>query len=193
MVSHEKIPFTTGVRLGIIMYGLNGNVKINTHGIKGKLRKIKRRIYEKKHNISEAIYENNLNLKTAFSLYSEVISLRSVKKGEYVGYNAEYKVEEESLIATIAIGYADGVDKSFKYVCINNKLYNIISDSMDMIMVLVDNNVKIGNTVEIFGDKITVKDTASRLNTNSYHLFTRITTRVPRIHLEDKKEYEVKY
>lgn len=180
-VSHNKLKNVNGVRLGIVMYGFSGSVNPDT-SFKGKLRKLKKSLSGIK--TSPYISVNNLNLKTAFSLYSSVISVRKVCMGEHVGYNATYVAPSDGYIATIAIGYADGVTKDFKYVYINNRKYEIVSDSMDMIMVFVDSNVKIGDKVEIFGDHIKIKEVTRLLNTNSYHLFNMITSRVPRIYEE---------
>lgn len=190
-VSHPKLEMANGVRLGIIMYGFNGSIKKDT-SLKGKLRILKRKL-QHQSICNEYISENDLKLNTAFSLYSEVISLRKVNTSERVGYNASYEVTKPGVIATISVGYADGVTKDFKYVYINNHKYEIVSDSMDMIMVFVDENVKIGDIVEIIGPNISVKEVARRLNTNSYHLFNRITTRVPRVHCQDNKQAEIKY
>lgn len=182
-VSHDKLPKTNGVRLGIVMYGFSGSTPLN-NSLKSKLRNIKHKLIGPK--ISEYISTNNLNLKTAFSLYSEVISLREVLPGEKVGYNANYTIKDPGLVATIAIGYADGVTKNYKYVFIKNNKYEIISDSMDMLMVLVDKKVKIGDKVEIIGPHIPIKSVTNLLNTNSYHLFNMITNRVPRIYENNK-------
>lgn len=180
-VSHEKISCVNGIRLGVIMYGFSGSVKSNlTFKNKLKRKLLKREI--------DYISENDLNLKTAFSLYSSVIAIRKVDTGERVGYNASYIVDSPSFIATIAIGYADGVSKDYGYVVINNKRYPIVSDSMDMIMVKVDESVKVGDTVEIFGEKISINETKSRLKINGYHLFNMITSRVPRIYKEENKK-----
>lgn len=191
-VTHEKLAFANGVRLGISMYGFSGSRTLGS-GFKATLRKIKRNRYLKKYHISPTILENDLKLKTAFSLYSNVMSLRKVQKGEVVGYNASYQVKEEGIIATIPIGFADGVTKEFGVVAIRNKKYPIVADAMDMIMVLVDNDIKIKDKVEIFGDTITINEAKRRLNTNAQHLFNRITTRVPRVHVDGKDEVEIKY
>lgn len=192
LVTHEKIPFATGVRLGISLFGFSGSRKVGT-GVKAKLREAKRRLFLKKYHVSETILENDLNLKTAFSLYSMVMSIRKVEKGEIVGYNASFKMKETGFIATIPIGYADGVTKEFGFVAIRKKKYPIVADAMDMLMVLVDENVKLKDKVEIFGDTISINEAKGKLNTNAQHLFTRITTRVPRVHVEGKEEIEVKY
>lgn len=179
-VSHEKIKCVNGIRLGVIMYGFSGSVKPSL-SFKSKL---KRKLLKKP--TFDFISENDLNLKTAFSLYSSVIAIRKVEALEHVGYNASYVMDSPGYIATIAIGYADGVTKDYREVAINNKRYEIVSDSMDMIMVKVDESVKVGDTVEIFGDNISINETKRRLKINGYHLFNMITSRVPRIYKEEK-------
>ncbi len=191
-VRHKKIPFVNSIRLGIAMFGFSGSMSLNT-GFKGKLKNIKRNLYLKKYNISESILVNDLNLKTAFRLYSEIISVRKVFKGETVGYGALYKVLEDGYILTIPVGYADGVNKCLKHVVINNKKYNIVADSMDMIMVYSSKKFKLYDKVEIFGDNITVLEAAANMGINSYHLFNNITSRVPRVHIKDEEILEIKY
>lgn len=192
LVTHKKLEFANGVRLGIAMFGFSGSRKQGT-GLIASLRNIKRSFYLKKYHISKTILENDLNLKTAFSLYSNVIALRKVAKGEVVGYNASYQVKKDGIIATIPIGYADGVSKDFGFVAIRGKKYPIVADAMDMIMVFVDNSVKIKDKVEIIGDIISIEEAKSRLHTNAQHLFNQITTRVPRVHTDGNDEVEIKY
>lgn len=192
MVTHEKLDFVNGVRLGIVLFGFSGS-RNTSKGFKSTLRNIKRSLYLKRHHVSSTFLQNDLELKTAFSLYSEVVSLRKVKRGEFVGYNATYKVKEDAFIATIPIGYADGVTKEFGFVSIRDKKYSIVADSMDMLMVLVDEKVKIKDKVEIFGDTISIRNVAKRMGINVYHLFNQISNRVPRIHVEDDDEMEIKY
>ena len=61
LVRHKKENFTTGVRLGIILYGFDNKVNVD-NSLKGKIRNFKRNLYIKKHNISESIIDNNLKL-----------------------------------------------------------------------------------------------------------------------------------
>lgn len=186
LVHHKTYNFETGVRLGIIMYGFNQSLPSPTG-----LRKLKRNLLVKKLGISDSILSNNLDLHTAFSLYSEVISLRQVKKGEFVGYGANYIAKENIIVATIPIGYNDGMKQGMKYVSINNKLYELVGDiCMDMITVRVDNNVKLNDKVEIFGDNISIKDVSINTNSNAYHILTGITNRVPRLYSDNT---EIKY
>ena len=121
------------------------------------------------------------------------MSIHPVVENEFVGYNAQFKVKESAYIATIPIGYADGVDKKFEIVSINNKTYPIVADSMDMIMVLVDNKIEEGMLVEIFGKNIPISEVTKKIGKNAYHLFNQIQNRVPRIHITEDSEEETKY
>lgn len=190
LVNHEKPTFVNGIRLGIIMYGLNGSIS-PSNGLRGKIRECKRNYLIKKYNISKTERENDLKLKTAFSLYTEVMSLRKIEKGDFVGYGAKYIAKEDMLVATLPIGYADGMDASFKDVVINGKKYPIIGEiCMDMTSIAVDETVKLHDKVEIFGDTIKVREAGRKIGKNAYHVFTSITTRVPRVY-SDKTE--IKY
>ncbi len=176
LVSHEKLNFCNGIRLGIVMYGFNQSRKINS---KYQLFKIKR--IQKKDHLSKTTLENNLKVKTSFALYSSVMSRRKIKKGEFVGYGANI-VNETGYIYTICIGYADGVDKNFKYVLINKQKCLIIADCMDMLLVFSQNKYEVGSKVEIFGENRSIFEVLKTLNINAYHLFNQISNRVPRIY-----------
>ena len=192
LVNHDKPEFVNGIRLGIIMYGFSQSMK-EDKSLKGKFREIKRKRLIKKYNISKTYLTNDLNLKTAFKLYSTVMTIKKVKEKEFVGYNASIFATKDIKIAVIPIGYADGVTKKYKYVYINNKKYDIVADSMDMLMVKVDNEVKVNDKVEIFGDNITIKEVSNYNGCNSYRVFNMISIRVPRIYKKNNEFIEIKY
>lgn len=178
LVHHQKPDFVNGVRLGICMYGFSGSLP-EPAGI----RKIKRTLLLKRKGISESILSNDLDLKTAFSLYSEVISVKEVKKGEFVGYGANFTTTEDMTVATLSIGYFDGMSKKLKNVIINGEKCEIIGEiCMDMTSVRVPKTVKCGDKAEIFGDKISIRAAANNLGVNAYKVFTSISHRVPRIY-----------
>lgn len=168
---HPKHEFANGFRIGLSMYGYLPQIskKFDTRNIL------------------------SLNLKPVLSLYSEVISLRNVSKGEFVGYNAKYKPKKNAVIATIPCGYADGVSLDFKYVYINNKKYNIVAECMDMTMVEVDDEIKVGDKVEIFGQNQSAKELASRLKIIDHKFLNLFSNRVPIVYLDEKSLFEVKY
>lgn len=192
LVNHDKLKYVNGVRLGIIMYGFSQSIRPD-NSLKGKLRNLKNNFVVKKYKISKTNLTNDLNITTAFSLYSKVVSIKKIQKGEFVGYGANYIAKTDMLIGILPVGYADGVDKSFGQVFINDQKYQILADSMDMLMIEVDEKIQLNDKVEIIGKNITIKEICLKLHCNSYRLFNRITTRVPRVHFSGKEKVEIKY
>ena len=191
LVTREKLDFVNGIRLGIIMYGLSLSSNLGG-GLKGKLRELKRTLIRKKYKCSACHFTNNLKLKTAFSLYSSVMAVRRVYKGDNVGYNT-YKIKNDGYIITIPIGYADGVTKDFKYVSYKGKKLPIVSDSSDMLMVFSEDYISVDEKIEIFGANISVLEAARNLHVNTYHLFNQIQNRVLRIHKNGDELEEIFY
>lgn len=195
LVNHEKISFCNGIRLGIIMYGIDLKMNLNYKGIKGVFRKFKNDYYIKKNNISLTTKTNNLNISPVIKLCSEVIEIRKIKPNNFVSYGALFIAKENVYIATIPIGYADGVPKSLKKVEIEGKLFDIVGEvCMDMLMVKVDNSVKIYDKVVLIGgDLLSIKSITRQTGLSSYSIFTGITTRVPRIYKKNNNRTEISY
>jgi alanine racemase len=132
-------------------------------------------------------YEEQKELENVGTLKSIISQIRTIEKGESVGYGRRFIAEKETIIATIPIGYADGIRRSWGhgvgYVVINNKQAKIIgSICMDMLMVDVTNiDCKEGQTVIVFGENPTVKLMAKQLNTIPYEILTSISQRVKRV------------
>jgi len=191
MTTHEKISFCNGIRLGIVMYGFNNKINLGS-GIKGRLRNFKNNLIRKINNISDVI-DTDLSVNTAFSLYSEVMQVKKCLKGSYIGYGSSYKLMEDSYIATLPIGYFDGVN-NFKHVVINGKVYDIVGEScMDMIMVRVDDSVKVGDSVCLFGNELSIRRVCNESGISAYKLLTGISNRVPRVYVCDGEKIEKRY
>lgn len=182
MCAHEKLDFVNGVRLGIIMYGFEVMHK-EGNTLKDKLRKIKWNFLRKKQNISEPKSYEKLELKTAFNLISEVLEVKKVKKGDFIGYGNVYEAEEDMMVAIIDIGYADGISKRRfnSSMQINDKVYPIVGDvCMGMTMLKVDENVKKHDKVIVIGDKISIRSVASHIHTSVYEVMLMIDSNITR-------------
>jgi alanine racemase len=124
-------------------------------------------------------------------LKTVISQIRIISKGESVGYNRRFIAENNMKIATLPIGYADGIDRRWGNelgeVSINNQRAKIIGIiAMDMLMVDVSNiNCKEGDEVEVFGNKITVTEIATKINTIPYEILTKISPRVKRIYYQE--------
>lgn len=129
-------------------------------------------------------------LKAAMTFAAPIIDIRTVAKGEGVGYNGIWQAKRESTIATIGAGYADGYPRHAENgtpIMINGQIAKLVGRvSMDMIGVdiseLVDHHaIKIGETAELWGPQLPVNTVAKHAKTIAYDLFTGITDRVQRL------------
>ena len=121
------------------------------------------------------------------TLKSVISQIRTIQTGESVGYGRRFVADKPLKIATIPIGYADGISRHWGnglgYVLIHNQKAAIVgSICMDMLMVNVtDIPCEEGDRVQLFGDSPTVVEMAQKLNTIPYEIITGISQRVKRI------------
>ncbi len=190
MLAHPKIEFANGVRCGTILFGYDIAPKKLNNSPKNLLRRIRNSYLIKRYNISKT-YENvNIDLKPAFKVKTNVIQIKKIKKHEKVGYGILYEAKNDELIATLPIGYDDGIgiNHENRYVLINDKKYKVVGEiSMCMMNVLVDESVKVGDSVIIMGDSITL-GMISRINNTSIHnTLVNIGKVLPRVYKKDNK------
>ena len=127
------------------------------------------------------------NLETVGTLKSVISQIRNIDAGESVGYSRKFMAEKPTKVATIPIGYADGISRAWGnglgYVLINNQKASIIgSICMDMLMVDVTKiNCFEGNEVILFGKDLSVSKIAQMTNTISYEILTSVSHRVKRV------------
>ncbi len=152
-IKYEKnYDFTTHIRLGISLYGLSLDVP-------------------------------KPPLKPVMSLYSQVAEIKHIKTHDKVGYGASYEAKMDEYIAVIPIGYADGWIRNNKKndVEINHKRYSIVGIiCMDAMFVRVDETIKVGDEVILFGGLISTDEVAEKQKTIVYEVCTNISYRVPR-------------
>ncbi|MCD0468118.1 bifunctional UDP-N-acetylmuramoyl-tripeptide:D-alanyl-D-alanine ligase/alanine racemase [Flavobacterium sp. JAS] len=126
-------------------------------------------------------------LENVGTLKSIISQVRTIPNGDSVGYGRRFMAEKETRIATIPIGYADGISRLWGnlvgYVLIKNQKAPIVgSVCMDMLMVDVSHiDCKEGDSVIIFGESPTVIEMAEALKTIPYEIMTSISQRVKRV------------
>ena len=112
--------------------------------------------YQKKYNLSKIITNVNIDVKPSMKFVTRILQIKDVKKGETIGYNA-FKVDKDTRIAILPIGYSNGIGKNKRYVLINgNKYYSIGEIAMNMMAISIDDKVKINDEVIVLGDELTV-------------------------------------
>ncbi|RVZ99566.1 alanine racemase [Helicobacter pylori] len=131
-------------------------------------------------------------LKNVISLKAQIVQIRSVKKGEFIGYGEHFYTNEETLVGTLALGYADGLVRDLGnriQVAINNQLAPLIGKvCMDQCFVkLNDIEAKEGDEVILFGDKSAKANDASEiaalLNTIAYETISTLSKRLERVYI----------
>ena len=138
---------------------------------------------------------NKLSLEPVVSLVSKVTHVKKILKGTKVGYGISYEALEDEYIATIPIGYADGLlrrAQGFKLNVAGEECEIVGRVCMDQLMVRCSKNTKVGDDVVFFGEynnqQISVDDFAAYQNTISYEVFCCINKRVPRKYYINKME-----
>ena len=136
----------------------------------------------------------NIDLKTAFSLYSEVMQVKKIKKGSFVGYGRGYEAEEDMFVAIIPIGYADGFNRRNKgrQIVINGKRYSLVGEvNMGMLIAKVDETIKTGDKVTLIGNEIPMREVAKYIGTSVYEGSCMFNDWVPRVLIKDGKIVEI--
>jgi alanine racemase len=163
----EKANFNA-VRFGISMYGLTPSREME----------------------SELPYP----LEEAFSLYSRLVHVKKLKKGEKVSYGATYEATEDEWIGTIPIGYADGWIRKLQgqEVIINGERRPLVGRiCMDQCMVKLPFELPVGTLVTLIGEQngltVSMNEIAEKTETINYEIPCIISSRVPRLYKHNGK------
>ena len=135
------------------------------------------------------LYESAL--RPISTLKTTISQIKTLSKGESVGYGRKGEMAQDGKIATIPIGYADGYDRRFSngkgYVLIHGqKAYIIGNVCMDMSMVDITGiDARVGDEVIVYGKNPSVLELAQVIDTIPYELLTNISDRVKRVYYMD--------
>ena len=134
---------------------------------------------------------NNHVINNVSTLKTTILQLRTVPAGETVGYSRKGKIDRDSVIAAIPIGYADGLNRHLGnrrcYCLVNGQKAEYVGNiCMDVAMIDVTGIAcKEGDSVEIFGDDLPVTVLSDVLDTIPYEVLTGISNRVKRVYFQD--------
>ena len=153
---------------------------------------------------SDYVDKESIDICPVMSLKSCISFIKTVNKGDTIGYGRTYSAPEERVIATIPVGYADGYLRSMQHggrVIINGYYAPVVGRiCMDQFMVDVTDikDAKIGDEVTIMGKsgglEITADEIADIMGTINYEVVCLVSRRVPRVYVEGGRELkEVRY
>ncbi len=140
---------------------------------------------------SNKVQKDNVNLRLAFNLKAKITNVREINPGEGVSYGHTFIAKNKTKVATIPIGYADGLLRLLSNkLCMSYKgkkckiIGNICMDQC-MINVTGVEDVKIGDEVIVYGDgssnTTTPDEAAAMVSTINYEILTMLDRRLPRI------------
>lgn len=159
LMTHPKLAFANGIRMGLVMYGYNVAPAAPGRGLTDCIRVIRNFVYRKWYHLSPTYSGVELALTPAMTLKARILQIKDVKKGERIGYGAAFRARCDLRLAVLAIGYGNGLGHRNlgRTVAINGKTYPIVGAiSMNMIAVQVDDSIRPENEAIILGAPITL-------------------------------------
>ncbi|WP_298832384.1 alanine racemase [uncultured Planococcus sp.] len=138
--------------------------------------------------------EMSFELHPALSLETEIIHVKKVKAGEGLSYGATYHAEQDEWIATLPIGYADGMLRGLQgqEVLVRGQRVPVVGRiCMDQCMIRLSEKLPVGEKVQLIGaqggQRIFIDEWARRLETIPYEIPCILTKRVPRVYSDSTK------
>ena len=127
-------------------------------------------------------------LRNVCTLETTILSVKTVKAGETIGYGRHTTLKEDRVIAVIPIGYADGFDRRFSNyggeVWVRGKRCPVVGNvCMDQAMIDVTGaDARPGDIAEVFGENMPLEELANKLGTITYEILTSVSRRVQRVY-----------
>jgi alanine racemase len=125
-------------------------------------------------------------MQTAAILTARVLQVRRIDLGESVGYAATFRAKRPTMIATVALGYADGIPRTLsnKGMAVLGGVRVPIAGRVSMDAITLDVSAlaeppRVGDQAEFLGEQLTLGEVAAAAGTNEYEILTRLR-RVPR-------------
>ncbi len=137
------------------------------------------------------IPEMTMKLHNVVTLKTVITQIKQIPAGETIGYNRTWKLQRDTQVAIIPIGYADGYPRELcngrgKVLVQGQKVPVIGKICMDMCMLDITGlRVHEGDEVIVYGEGNTVSEMAAAAGLISYELMTRISQRVPRVYVQE--------
>ena len=152
-------------RPGIMLYGadpLSANV-LNQASIKVPIK----------------IIDMQQSLRAVMQLSSKIISIRSIQKGDSIGYGSIFTAARDTIVGVVACGYADGYPRSATNapVAVDGNMTKVIGRvSIDMLFVDLTDiaTATVGSNVELWGDQVLANDVANAAGTIAYEIFCNV-------------------
>ncbi|MGL4981837.1 MAG: alanine racemase [Treponemataceae bacterium] len=135
------------------------------------------------------------SFKPVMEIYSTITSIKMIEKGDFISYGRTWQADKKTLIATVPMGYADGLNRALSNnfeIGIHGKSYPVVGRiCMDQCLVDIGLNseIQVFDEVCIMGDKApySTQSLAEKLHTIPYEITCSINKRVKRIYSTNGK------
>ena len=140
------------------------------------------------YGVSNTFQERLQNVSTFKSI---IVQIKHIPPGETIGYGRKGKAVKETKIATIPVGYADGLDRKLSnggwHFLVNGEEAPIIGNiCMDLCMIDITGvESKVHDEVILFGEGISINNLAKQLGTIPYEVLTKVSQRVKRVYIHE--------
>ena len=138
-----------------------------------------------------SLSEEQQNLEPVARLKSTISQIKTIRKGETVGYNRAFRADKEIRMAIVPIGYADGLSLTLSngkgHLLIGGKLVPVVGKvCMDMCMLDITGiEAEEGDEVIIFGPERPLQDLAKEMGTIPYEVLAGLSRRVKRVYYHE--------
>ena len=149
---------------------------------------------------SDEVDKSLLNIEPALQWKTHISHIKTLPAGREISYGGTYKTTDDTVIATIPVGYADGYPRSLSNkgrVIINGRYAPIVGRiCMDQFMVNVTDipDAKVGDCVTLVGADgdacLSMEEVSNLSGSFNYELPCRISRRVPRVYIKNGEEYK---
>lgn len=146
--------------------------------------------------------QSKIDIKPAMTFKANIIQIKAVPPGTGISYNRTYVTDKETIIATLSVGYADGLTRNLSnkgQVLVAGQKAEIIGRiCMDQCMIDITNikgEVNVGDEVVIYGSQgensISIDDVAKKAGQINYELCCIVGRRIPRVYIKNSEIYKV--
>lgn len=127
----------------------------------------------------------NPELKPLMSLKARISFIKNINKGECVSYKRTWEAAQDTRIATLPLGYADGVQRALSNKimarCKGHEIKQVGLITMDQMMFDIgDSDIQVGDVVELLGEDLPVSAWAQAAGTISYEIVSSLNLRLPK-------------
>jgi alanine racemase len=138
------------------------------------------------YGLYDGFKQKDVELEECLEVHAAITDVKTLNEYEAIGYGASYIVDKEAIIATCAIGYADGILR------VNQGRMVELEDGteaqivgrvcMDQLMIKLPKHYEVGTIVKIIGGTHNVKYTADYTDTITYEVVCNLSKRLPRVY-----------